>query len=222
MNIVVFILLMIICIGSVYIVHKYFGKSEFYLLAVIYSIMSFLMSFKMINIFGININCSIIFESGILTILYYFINRYSANEVKKYFITIVVSTVVCELFLITTSFIVPSIYDKMSTFYEDLITTSTAIFVFYPISLIISLVLSGYAFKEIKSIKENKLVKMILILIGIMFIDTLLFIYFSYAFIIRFDTSLIITLDNYIIRVLVMVTFILITSRLLRVKKVKE
>ena len=222
MNIVVFILLMIICIGSVYIVHKYFGKSEFYLLAVIYSIMSFLMSFKMINIFGININCSIIFESGILTILYYFINRYSANEVKKYFITIVVSTVVCELFLITTSFIVPSIYDKMSTFYEDLITTSTAIFVFYPISLIISLVLSGYAFKEIKSIKENKLVKMIIILIGIMFIDTLLFIYFSYAFIIRFDTSLIITLDNYIIRVLVMVTFILITSRLLRVKKVKE
>ena len=51
----VFLLLVGICIGFVYIVHKYFSKSEFYLLGIIYTIISFLMSFKLINIFGMDI-----------------------------------------------------------------------------------------------------------------------------------------------------------------------
>ena len=71
---VLFLLFIVICIGLIYIVHKYFGKYEFYFLGVIYTVISFLMSFKLINIFGLNINPSIIFSSGLLAILYYFIN----------------------------------------------------------------------------------------------------------------------------------------------------
>ena len=61
----VFLLLVGICIGFIYIVHKYFSKSEFYLLGIIYTIISFLMSFKLINIFkyvkniSFNINLNI-------------------------------------------------------------------------------------------------------------------------------------------------------------------
>ena len=49
---VLFLLFIVICIGLIYIVHKYFGKYEFYFLGVIYTVISFLMSFKLINIFG--------------------------------------------------------------------------------------------------------------------------------------------------------------------------
>lgn len=78
----VFLLLVGICIGFIYIVHKYFSKSEFYLLGIIYTIISFLMSFKLINIFGMDVNPSIIFTSGIFMIIYYFINRYDVKEYK--------------------------------------------------------------------------------------------------------------------------------------------
>lgn len=222
MNIVVFLLLLSISIGSIYIVHKYFGKNEFYLLAVMYSVIAFLMSFKIITIFGINVNCSIIFEAGIFTILYYFVNRYNVDETKRYFATVIISTLVCELFLVTTSFMIPSIYDKMSVLYNDFVVHNSAILLFYPISLTITLMLLNYAFKELKKVNEKKIIKMIATLIGIMFIDSLLFIYFSYAFIIRFDISLAITLDNYLARMFIIIIFILLAKRLLRVKKVKE
>ena len=71
MSVLVFILLFIIMIGLIYLVHRYLSKSELYLLALIYGIISFIMSFKMINIFGIYVNGSIIFNTGLIMILYY-------------------------------------------------------------------------------------------------------------------------------------------------------
>ena len=41
LDIIIFLLLTAICIGSIYLVHKYFGKQEFYILAIIYSILSY-------------------------------------------------------------------------------------------------------------------------------------------------------------------------------------
>ena len=46
MSIVIFLLLICICLGLIYIVHRYFDKHEFYILAIIYSVLSFIMSFK--------------------------------------------------------------------------------------------------------------------------------------------------------------------------------
>ena len=53
MSAIVFLLLIAISIGLIYLIHRYFGKSQFYLIAVIYSILSFLMSFKLIKVFGV-------------------------------------------------------------------------------------------------------------------------------------------------------------------------
>ena len=55
-----------------------------------------------------------------------------------------------------------------------------------------------------------------------MFIDTFIFIYFSYAILIRFDISLVFSLDNYLVKTMIMILFILISSRIFKVKKVKE
>ncbi len=60
---------------------------------------SFLMSFKLINIFGLNINPSIIFSSGLLAILYYFIKRYDVKEYKKFSMLVLITNVVLYMFL---------------------------------------------------------------------------------------------------------------------------
>ena len=73
MNVMIFLLLSIICIGLIFIIHKYFGKEELYFLAIIYAIVALMMSFKTIKIFGIDINASIIFDSGIIFIFSFFI-----------------------------------------------------------------------------------------------------------------------------------------------------
>ena len=44
MSIIIFLLFMSICLGLIYLVHKYYRKEHFYLLGIIYSIIGFIMS----------------------------------------------------------------------------------------------------------------------------------------------------------------------------------
>jgi len=221
MNIGVFLLLMAICLGLVYLVHKYFDKEQFYLLGIIYSIVSFIMSFKLVNIFGIDINANLIFSSGLLLILYYFVNRYNDKESRKFIITTIGSSLMCMCFFMLTAFMIPSVYDKMSIFYQNLVLDNLAIVILYPISLVIVMFLSEYCFRELKKEESKRTIKTILTIFGIMFIDAAIFTYFSYAFIIRFDTAMEIAIDNYLIKAGIMIIYILIVNKLFMVRKVK-
>ena len=207
MSIAVFFLLTAICLGLIYVVHKYFGKEQFYLLGIIYSILSFVLSFKLVNILGVDINANIIFSSGLFLMLYYFVNRYNEKESRKFIFTVITVTLMCICFLIVTAVMTPSIYDKMS--------------ILYPFSLCVSLFLSEYCFIEMKKEDSKKNIKTIFTIFGITFIDIALFIYFSYAFIIKFDTAVGIAIDNYLIKVCIMIVYVLIVNKLFMVRKVK-
>lgn len=221
MEIIVFLLLMAICLGLVYLVHKYFGKEQFYLLGIIYAVVSFMMSFKLINILGVNINANVIFSSGLLLILYYFVNRYNEKESRRFIFTILASSLICMCLFMITTFMVPSIYDKMSIFYQDLVLNNLAIVILYPISLAITLFLSEYCFRELKKEEKKVMLKTIFTILGIIFIDTAIFVYFSYAFIIRFDTAIEIAIDNYLVKAVMVIIYTLIVNKLFMVRKVK-
>ena len=202
MSIVIFLLLICICLGLIYIVHRYFDKHEFYILAIIYSVLSFIMSFKLVNIFGIDI-------------------RYGKGEDKKLITTIGVSTILLGIILLLNTFIVPSLGDKNSIIYQELILNNLPILILYPISLIGTLLFSSYTFNELKKENGKRLIKTILTVVGILFADVFVFIYFSYAFIIRFDTSMMITLSNYLVKSIVTVIYLLVVNKMFEVKKVK-
>lgn len=221
MEIIVFLLLMAICLGLVYLAHKYFGKEQFYLLGIIYAVVSFMLSFKLINILGVNINANVIFSSGLLLILYYFVNRYNEKESRRFIFTILASSLICMCLFMITTFMVPSIYDKMSIFYQDLVLNNLAIVILYPISLAIILFLSEYCFRELKKEEKKVMLKTIFTILGIIFIDTAIFVYFSYAFIIRFDTAIEIAIDNYLVKAVIVIISTLIINKLFMVRKVK-
>ena len=112
MNVIVFLLLMVISIGMIYLVHRYFGKKEFYLIASIYSVISFIMCFKTIDLFGLYINGSIIFNIGLIMILYYFINKYNDKEIKRLITTIMLSICLVDIFVLLSGLIKPSLYNN--------------------------------------------------------------------------------------------------------------
>lgn len=221
MGIVIFILLMGISLGLVYLVHKYFGKEQFYLLGIIYTVLSFILSFKLINILGVNVNANLIFSSGLILILYYFVNRYNEKESRRFIYTTSFINIVLACILVITAVMVPSIYDKMSIFYQNLIFDNLAIVILYPISYIVTMFLSEYCFRELKKEENKKNIKTILTLLGVLFIDTALFVYFSYAFIIKYDVAMRIAIDNYLIKVGIMIIYILIVNKLFMIRKVK-
>lgn len=221
MGFIVFILLIGVCIGFIYIVHKYFDKFEFNLLIIIYSILSFLMSFKTISIFGIDINGSIIFTSGLLSILYYYINRYSEKEYKRFIILNTICNFACIICLLLMAFVVPSINDISLVTYQRLVFDNLPILILYPLSSIITLFLSSYCFNELRKEDNKKLIKTIFTLIGIVFIDTFIYIYFTYTFLFRFDVAMPIAINNYIIKTIIVINYLLIVKRLFMIRKVK-
>ena len=221
MGILAFLLLISICIGLVYIVHKHFGKEQFYLLGIIYSVLSYIMSFKITNILGVDINTNIIFSSGLLIILYYFVKKYSEKESRKFIITTILSCILCICFLIITVLMTPSIYDKMGGFYQNITLDNIAIVVLYPISLSITMFLGEYCFKELVKEDKNENIKTVFTLLGILFIDAAIFSYFSYAFIIQFNTAIGMAIENYLVKTGIMVIYMLIVNKLFMVKKVK-
>lgn len=216
-----FLLLIAICLGLIYLVHRYFGKEQFYIIGIIYSVVSFIMSFKIVEIFGVNVNANIIFNSGLFLMLYYFVNRYNEKESRKFIITNLICSLMCVLFLMVTAFMMPSVYDKMSIFYQRLLFDNIPLLVLYPISLTVSMFLGEYCFKELKKEDKNRTIKTILTIFGIVFVDVIVFVYFSYAFIIRFDTAIKIAIDNYLVKICIMVVSILIMNKLFMVRKVK-
>ena len=221
MGVLIFILLMVICMGLVYLIHKYFGKSEFYLLTIIYSIISLMLSFKIVKIFGVDINIGIIFSSSLIIILYYFVNKYGKDDAKKIIITMIVSTVSCIIFLLQSCLMISSLYDTMSSLYQNMILNNLPILILYPISLISTLLLSNYCFEELKNVTVRKNIKSILTIVGIMFIDTFIFIYFSYAFIIKFNVAMEIAITNLVFKSIIIIIYFFIINKIIKVRKVK-
>ena len=222
MNNIVFILLFIICMGLIYIVHRYFGKHEFYLLLIIYSITSFIMSFKLITLFGLSINMGIIFSSGIIMLMYYFISKFDNTEIKKFITISMMSILTCIVLIILGTIMIPSIYDENLVLFKDLFYDNIPIIILYPIGLLGTLLLLNYSFKELKLVDKNRIIKTIFSLVGIVFIDVFVFIYFSYAFIIRFDDAILIAIGNYFIKVIIVVIMYFLINKIMRVKKVKS
>ena len=222
MDILIFVLLMAICMGIIYFVHRYFGKNEFYLLAIVYSIISFVMSFKIVHLLGIDINLGIIFSSSLIMILYYFIHRYGDDDAKRVILVMIISTIICALFMMLNVFMVPSLYDNMSSYYQNLILNNLAIVILYPLALATIMYLARYSFNELSNTESKRFIKMILILIGISFIYTGIFIYFSYAIIIRFDIAIKIFLSNYLVMSLILIVYFLVIDKLFMIRKVKR
>ena len=222
MGITIFLLLIIISLGLIYIVHKYFGKHEFYLLTCIYCILSFMFSFKLVDIFGLSINLGIIFTSGILTLLYYFINRYARDEIKKFILTCIISTFLCEIIVIINSLMIPSIYDETISLTRNFLSNNLAIFLLYPVTIVLLMALSNYLFRKLRRAENNELFRSIVCFLGLVFANTFIFIFFSYAIIINPLDALLITIDNYFVEVIIVIIFYFTTSKIMKLKKVKS
>lgn len=218
----IFILLIVICLYSMSVIHKYYDKKAFYVFTTIASIASLIMSFKLVKVFGININMSIVFNTVLIFILYYFVTKYNHKETNRLIFLDIISILLANIFLITTAVAVPSVYDRFNIYYQHLVFDNLVVMLLYPISTLVSLLLSRYCMIELSSDKNRRVFKTILTMLGITFIYNLLFVYFSYAFLINFSDALVVALDNYLVQAIMMIVFIFVLNKIFKVKKVKE
>lgn len=221
MNEIMFVLLYFFIIGFIYIAHRYFGKFEFFLLGILYSIISFVMCFKLITIVGLNVNVGIVFNSFVVGVLYYFINNFDIEDNKKYIFYVMVSTVSCIILLLLGSLMFPSIYDENIVLFKNLIFDNLCIILMYPVSLFMTLILSSYIFGDVKNATRYRTLKLIAYLVSIVLVDVFIGTYLSYSLYVGFDNSSTIAIDNYFVKSIIMIITCLLISRIAKIKKVK-
>ena len=176
----------------------------------------------MLNIFGIYVNGSIIFNTGLIMILYYFINKYNEKEIKRLIISIILSICFIDILVLINGLIEPSLYNNNYAYFRDMVVNNYMIFILYPIFTFISLFLYTYLFKEIKKIKEDKDLKILLPILGLTFIDIFIFVFLTNIIKFTFGISFMIALGNYIVKSLIMIGSIFIMDKIIKIKKVKS
>lgn len=83
-SIIIVLLLILVSLLLIYSMYKIYDKRGLYFSLVIMNIMSFILSFKIIKIFSLNINLGLIPMISIFTIIYIIINKYSIKDKKKH------------------------------------------------------------------------------------------------------------------------------------------
>ena len=103
-----------------------------------------------------------------------------------------------------------------------MVVNNYMIFILYPIFTFISLFLYTYLFKEIKKIKEDKDLKILLPILGLTFIDIFIFVFLTNIIKFTFGISFMIALGNYIVKSLIIIGSIFIMDRIIKIKKVRS
>lgn len=221
MDVVLIILMIILSIFLMFISQYLFEKKGIIYIYLIYNIVSFLLSFKITEILGININSNVILSSLITSLTYLIIEKNNLNEFKNIIRNVFIINIITSIILLISSLYIGTVNDLSSVNMENLFLNNYQILISYPIVTLLNQLLTLLIYKNISDITENTNIRIMLSNLTILMIETLLFSIFSYIFKIKFTTILIIVVSNYLIKVLISLIYTPLISYLIKLKKVK-
>jgi len=202
---------------SQYLIEKN-GLSNIYL---IYNIVAFLLSFKILNILQININANIVLFSMFTSLTYLIIEKTNAKEYKNLIKQTLIINIIVSIFLLTSSLYIGTINDLNSVNMQNIFINNYKILISYPIITLINQILILFIYNSIKEITKNINIRIILTNLTILMIETILFSISSYIFNLEFIHLFILIISNYLIKVVITSIYTPFISYLIGQKKVK-
>ena len=184
----------------IYLYHKY--KYEgIYLWISIFSIILGILSQKMVEIFGLEINLGFTINSLIFIASNILVQKKGPDEVNKILSIIILSNVVIYSFsIISTIISISSINEITNNAFDKLFYLNNRIYFANVISLIISIWLNSILYHQIRQIKNKIIISNILSTIIIHFIECILFCLISYIFKIPFINIIELIVIRYIFK----------------------
>lgn len=221
MDVLLMILMMIISIILLFISQYLFEKKGLIYIYLIYNIVSFLLSFKIIEVLGINLNANIILSSLITSLTYLIIEKTSFDEYKNIIKKVLVMNLIISLIILISSLYIGTVNDINSVNMENLFVNNYKILISYPIIMVLNQSIILLIYKNISDITKSCNIKIILTNFTALMIETVLFSIFSYIFNIKITELLIIIVSNYLIKALISTIYTPLISYLMNLKKVK-
>ena len=222
MNEIIFVVILIISLLSIYCLYKIFDKPGLYYNLIIFIETAIISSFKIMKIFNFNLNINIILLVSIMTIVYILLTKYNVKETKNIIrissITIIFST----LILLILSYYIPSINDTIAINIKSTFIHNYKVLISLPLTLLGGIISTIKLYQFINKLQDNIYINIILTYIITGLIYTVIFQIFGYLNIIDIYNSIFIGLTSYLFGLIITITQLSVINLILNQKKVRE
>ena len=221
MSEIIFLIITIISMITIPLAYNYLDKKGLYIMLIIMTIVYYLLSFKVLNIWGLSINANVITTISILEIVYLLIEKETKKNHYNYLFLTIFCLIATAFAILTTSSYIPSINDTLSTNMKGLFIDNYQILILFPLLLIITEIISPQIYLTLNQIYQNKIISINLIYMVLVLLNSLIFSFIAYASNPSFLSKLNIALATYFIGLIISILYTPIFNYLTSKKKVR-
>jgi hypothetical protein len=183
---------------------------------------SYILSFRNINILGLNINASTIVYSSILPLILLYLENNKYKDTKELIAKNNLVLIITIFLLMLTVGYIPSIKDTNAINIQNTIGNNFRILIAYPLAITISEYLLIFLYNKLKKIYPTNLITIIISISLTISIDIIMYNLIVYLFKINIIEILYIMAVTYVVRLIISLVYILIINNLITQKKVKK
>ena len=219
---IIFIVLIILALLTIFCLYKMLDKRGLYFSLVILNVISFVLAFKITYVFKMNVNTSIITIIPMLTIIYFFISKYGYKEIKNLIKITLYSNIITAILLIIMNYFVPAVTETISINMQGTFEYNYKILIAYPILIFLTQKSITKLYKLVFEIQNNVILCTSLTHVITSLLYTVILCILSYIKIMEVKYSLFVGISTYIIGLAILVINIIFMNYLLKNKKVKS
>lgn len=220
-SIIIVLLLILVSLLLIYSMYKIYDKRGLYFSLVIMNIMSFILSFKIIKIFSLNINLGLIPMISIFTIIYIIITKYSIKDKKTILSLSLYTNIITSILILITNYFIPTVSETISISIKGTFEYNYKILILYPIIILLSQYIIIKLFNYLKELQSNIIINITLTYITTGLVYTLVFYLIAYINLIDIKNTVFMGVSSFLIGIIITLLNTLIIDLIFK-KKVKK
>lgn len=220
-SIIIVLLLILVSLLLIYSMYKIYDKRGLYFSLVIMNIMSFILSFKIIKIFSLNINLGLIPMISIFTIIYIIITKYSIKDKKTILSLSLYTNIITSILILITNYFIPTVSETISISIKGTFEYNYKILILYPITILLSQYIIIKLFNYLKELQSNIIINITLTYITTGLVYTLVFYLIAYINLIDIKNTVFMGVSSFLIGIIITLLNTLIIDLIFK-KKVKK
>ena len=207
MNELLCVCILMISLIVIYITRKYSNKLGLMIVYITSSILSFILTFKLVTISTLNFNSNAIIYVTMFTSLYLLLDKHSKKEVSSIINFGFIMNIFCAIMLYLMSYYIQSLTDTVGINMKNVFINNSRILIVYPITILISQQLLTVVYDKIKNLYDNIFISTVTTYLAVGLIEALLYTFITYLNILEPTLIIKLLLSTYMTRLIITVIY---------------
>lgn len=207
MNTLIYLIILVISIFSIYLAKKLLGKLGLIITFIGMSTVSFLLTFKYVTLSTINLNSNCISYVTMFTSLYLLLEAVDKKEVKEVTNLNFIINIFTAMMLYIMTYYTQSLTDTISINMKNVFISNSQILIIYPLTTLLSNYLLIWMYQKIKKLYDNPFITTVTTYLLIGIIEGILYTLLAYDNILSYKKIILILLSTYMVRLITTVIY---------------